>query len=131
MTTYRLANSPADFKACHKLVKAESLKGKLSSPTILAERDGELLGFFATQKNPAAVIAGPMIVREDKRGSGFIMVRLIEAYEKVLWKAGVRKYFITTDPEREKWNESLERMGYVPLEEHEGHLWFERELEAR
>ncbi len=125
-TLYRLATSPADYRKCHALLNE---KAKLSFPTVMAEYDGELLGFYSTQKHNNAVIGGPVFIREDKRG-GFIMLRLAEAYDNVLWKAGVRKYLIFTEPGREAWISLLTRLGFAPLGEHEGRFWLERRLEA-
>jgi len=96
MTTYRLATQPDDYDTCRLFVP-----GKFGFPTILAERDGELLGFLGTHPRDDAVVVGPIFVREDKRGTGFIALRLIESYEKVLHAAGVSEYLLSADPEDE------------------------------
>ena len=128
MTLYRLATSAQDYRKCHALLKAEGLSYKLSFPTVMADRDGDIVGFLSTAPRKDAVIAGPLFIRGDMRGQGFLTLRLGEAYENVMRAAGIREYLAVVDPGNERWTEALDAAGLEPMGEHDGRLWFKRRL---
>lgn len=110
-TKYRLATSPADYKACRALFAdnhGADPTNSLSFPTVMAERDGALVGFLSTWSSKKALIAGPLEVKGGK--NIFLFIRLIEAYENVMRIAGVKRFLFFTqlgredsfDPERIK-----------------------------
>lgn len=107
---------------------AEEMAGSLSFPTVLAERAGEAVGFFSTHGDKRAVIAGPIVVTDKRKG--FVTLRLAEAYENVLRHAGVREYLIYVKPGEARWIETLEAIGFVRWTEHDGFLWFKRKLDS-
>lgn len=94
-TTYRLASSPADYRACHALLRSQDRTGpdmfRLTFPTVTAWRKGKLVGFLTTEPRPAevGVTAGQL---GNATGSFILTIRLLEAYERVLNRAGVSRY---------------------------------------
>lgn len=126
-TKYRLATSPNDYKACRALF-AENHGAdpdhSLTFPTVLAERNGEVVGFLSTWDDKKALIAGPLEVKGGK--NIFTFIRLIEAYENVMRSAGVTQFLFCTkvargdsfDPERIK---EYERFGvkFLRFDQHQ------------
>ena len=121
-TTYRLWKD-TDRAALWELGVEET-----EFPTVVAERDGEIIGCLATQEEPSCVVAGPLVVK-DGRLKAICGIRLAEAYENVLRAAGVTTYYFCIDREHEAWIKSALRMGTFTLYGDEGHqLVFRREL---
>src|SRR5262245_8225094 len=93
-TIYRLS-TPQDVAACKKIwSNHENLFGKpkkLGWPTIVAERNGKIIGFISTAPYTKYLVCAPLILNG---GSGiFTTMRLIEAYEFILRKAGVHGFY--------------------------------------
>lgn len=126
MTSYRLATTPADYRKCQALMREYREPVPLSFPTVMAERDGELIGFLSTHTKHGAVVAGPLVIREGLRA--FTMVRLIEAYDRVMWRAGVKSYHFHVSAANAQWREQIERFGMTPWHTDEQGAWFKREL---
>lgn len=67
-------------------------------PTVVAEREGRILGFLGTHDREDCILAGPLGVRDrEGRSRAIIAWRLLQAYEVVLAHAGVSAYYFTTD----------------------------------
>lgn len=127
MTTYRLATSPADYKRCQAFMREHQPPVPLSFPTVMAERDGEMVGLLSTHTKHGAVVAGPLVLR---KGHGITMIRLIEAYDTVMWRAGVRSYHFHVSAGNAKWRSQIERAGLAAWREDEQGAWFKRSLHA-
>jgi hypothetical protein len=98
-TEYRLAVDPTDYARCHALMKRNRYASdRLGWPTVLAIRDGKVLGFISTHRRRDTVMAGPLVV-DGNTASPFLVLRLIEGYEKVLSATGVRYYWFTAETE--------------------------------
>lgn len=98
-------------------------------PTVVAERDGEIIGYLGTHDRHDVILAGPMdICLESERAKGVIASRLIQAYETVLLLAGVDFYFYTV--RNGKWREATERSPRTTFcsETPDGVCLFKREL---
>ena len=97
-------------------------------PTVIAERDGEIIGYLGTHDRDDCILAGPMEVRlENERAKGLVALRLIEAYETVLLHAGIEFYFygVHNGP----WRDATERSPRTMLVYEDGDLGvFKREL---
>lgn len=101
-TKYRLATSSRDYQRCRQLFEenqGEPPSVRLSFPTVLAERDGSVIGFLSTHPSSTHIMAGPLEVKGGRNMITFI--RLIEAYENVLRAAGVASFMFYTRAERE------------------------------
>ena len=62
-TTYRLATT-ADLRRCHALMREQGEPSTLSWLTVVAERDGKLLGFLSSKLKTMVVAA--------RNGSAFL-----------------------------------------------------------
>jgi len=93
-TRYRLATE-ADDDALNALPKGEVPR---RFPTVVAERDGEIVGYLATHDRPDMILAGPLeVTLPADANRGVMAMRLIQAYEFVLGQVeGVRSYFYAT-----------------------------------
>jgi hypothetical protein len=109
-TTYRLAHAPRDYARCHTLMREEGPPVKLGWPTVLAERDGKVIGFVSTQPRRDALVAGPLVLNGTPR-PGIVVMRLAEAYDLVMRKAGVTSYLFHVDTDNAKWLEILKGLG--------------------
>ncbi|MFQ5915798.1 MAG: hypothetical protein ACE5JS_21705 [Nitrospinota bacterium] len=128
-TIYRLAEQK-DYRRCHRLAEAmgQKIATRLSWPTVVAIRDGELKGFLSTIPSKKALIAGPMIVGGNGNRA-ILCMRLIETYEFILQKARVQKYLFCIDAAMERWIEVInDVLDIRPYAETTRRAWFVRDL---
>lgn len=130
-TMYRLASSSADYKKAHAFLSEEDAKPKrLSFPTILAEREGELVGVLGTWPSDQAVVAGPIAVRPLNGGNpSFLLLHLAEAYENILRAAGVKFYLTSSRSDNTTFLTTLEEIGFERYAEENDVVWLRRELD--
>lgn len=126
-TSYRLMN-PEDKPRLRYLAKkwGQPLQ-KLGFPTVVAWRDGKIIGFISTLPRNDAVVAGPLVV--DIMNAGMVVLRLMEAYERVLGMAGASLYNIYVT--NEHWSDTISRALGTKALSHEGGYWHRRELDGR
>lgn len=109
-TTYRLAQAGGEFNKLYALMRKRGLAtrgGMLQFPTVVAERDGKIVGFLSTSSTDEGLYVGPLVC------DGPIMaMRLTEAMELVLVQAGVSRYLVSV-PEVNV--ARIEELGYVPF----------------
>lgn len=89
-TTYRIAHSSKDYHACRELFAQNhgaDPSVHFQWPTVVAERNGEVIGFLTTERSHGRIMAGPLEVKGGK--NIFIFIRLIEAYTNVMRAAGI------------------------------------------
>jgi len=130
MTKYKIAESSADYKKAHALVKDVGIEGEfqLSFPTILAVEDDEIVGVLGTNIEQDYILAGPLALKKDKKRS-FTILRLVELYDFTMREAGIRSYLFCTELGNTKWLEYVERLGGLqPYSYKGGHAWFIRDL---
>lgn len=126
---YRVAET-ADYYRAHKLAEAEGFGGcDFRFPTIVAYDDGVLVGFIATADRPDMVLAGPLVIRSDRRRP-WLAMRLLGLYEMVLKNMGITTYIFNLEPGYEFLKRGMER--YFPeLEPYAGdgdRLFYKRTL---
>lgn len=113
-TVVRLVNPGGEWNRLYAMAKragGKVHKGDFAFPTVVAVRNGEIVGFVATQPNPDAVVAGPLVI--DGGPNIFIFLRLAEGYENVLRLAGVKTYLHVIDKGRDEHVQMMERLGFV------------------
>ena len=92
---YREA-SPKDQSDVNKLLRSFGFPEQdVLWPTILAHDDDGLVGIMATTPNDQMVLAGPLVMRDDKRRP-ITLIRMVELYEAALGAVGVRSYIFHT-----------------------------------
>lgn len=125
-TIYRLA-APEDTLACNALLEAQfGQSWPLGFPTIVAERDGEILGLLSTNTECQwALMAGPLAL---KHPSFIIVLRLCEAYEVALQLMGVTRYCFFISAWNKKWIRQATEMGCKIIRSNDKNLFFERLL---
>ena len=132
--TYRLAITANDFKLCHALLGDNPMPGdenrKLYSPTIMAVRDGRTIGVLSTANltKLKAIVVNTLRVDKSIQNPTFVILHLIEAYEVILIKAGVRWYWAYVTKSNGKLVHLIQRVLGEPLQEDNGNLWFKREI---
>ena len=115
-TIYRLANPGGEFNklyAMGKRILGHEI-GRLRWPTIVAERDGVVVGFIGTLKDDNIVLTGPLIVDLPKARM-FVAMRLIEAYEQLRRITGVMPILCAVRSDNKKWLEHIQVLGYVKM----------------
>lgn len=124
-TLYRIASAGSDYRACHAINKALGKPGKpLHFPTVVAERDGKILGYLSTHREVTwCLMAGPLEVLTP---SPFMSMRLIEAYESVLKAVGITRYCFAIDKGQQGWIEQVKISGANIIAEDEKDVVFER-----
>ena len=109
-TKYTLAASPSDYRRCRALWATRPDLGEpepIAFPTVMAMREGELVGFLGSHPKKDMLVAGPMIV---KPGHSVVVLRLNLAYENFLRSAGAAFYYFTipdSDPGYQKMAETV------------------------
>lgn len=127
-TIYRLADNPRDFGACHEILDLNQMPHwTLHYPTVVAVRDGKIIGFLATGDGVWCHLVGPLALRSP---SAIVALRLVEAYEVVMRAMGVTRYcfFISKDESHAKWRDSVERLGLQPIKQNNENIFYERIL---
>lgn len=122
-TIYRLAN-PSDAPACYAL-EHEQLGDiwPLGFPTIVAERNGEIIGLISTSVECRwATMAGPLCL---KRPSAIVAMRLIEFYEMALKYDGKDRYVFYISTWNEHWLKQAKPFG-KQIRSNDKNLFFER-----
>ncbi len=108
-TTYRLATSPTDYKACHAFFRAEARHPKaeaedlatdyktekIGSPTVYALRDENVIGVMATRIVPQfGIVACPYHISYDITNHMLVAMHLADCYEFFLRQAGIPSYTV-------------------------------------
>lgn len=133
-TLYRLCQL-SDVRVVEKIWRDQKKQfgrpKKLGWPTVVAERNGKILGFLATQAdNPQEIIAAPLIVNGGS--SPFTAMRLVQAYENVLKFAGVTAYYFHVEKKNEKWLKIVRELNQMGIAEERNKdrtgFWFRRNL---
>lgn len=131
-TSYQLLQSDdkKTAQACFRLARKLKIDCEnLDFPTVIARRKGKLIGFLSTIPTKKAIIAGPMVVNLPHPGP--VIIRLVEAYERILSMAGVTSYlFWVTDLD---WSGIISRaFGLQPYhQDAEGRWWYQRHIDGR
>jgi len=130
-TFYRLATKPNDFKRCHLIWKKYPERFgkpyKLGFPTVLAEREGRLIGFLSTNTSQGLFMAGPLIVHGINGLTGPTLIRIIEAYENVLKLMKISVYHFHIGEDEKEWQSMIERStGMTPYGSENGRLFYRR-----
>jgi len=101
-TEYKVAETDKDFTDCRNLIGDEE---ELSSPTVMAVRNGEVIGLISTSDDKDYIFAAPMV-----SNSAFTSIGLCELYEKVLRKLGVSRYLFYVEKNNRKMINAVERL---------------------
>ncbi len=129
-TTYKLIAKPSEYRALHRVAKKVGVKtdSGLSWPTVIAERDGKVIGFLSSKQKKGSVIAGPIAVDVDG-ATIFVARRLVEFYELFLYAARVPHYFFNISKDNKRWVRTVkDLLKLEPYAEKDGVLWFKRKL---
>ena len=97
-TRYRLANDATDYTLCRELLAAEGFTevADIAFPTVMAvDDDGEVIGAMATTPHDDMVLAGPLVLRHDKRRP-FTAKQLIQLYETTMRGLGIKSFIFQT-----------------------------------
>lgn len=94
-TQYRVVSSPADFRLCHGVLRANGITAseRLQKPAVLAARDGEILGFASSRFVHGQLTLGRVQIADGKHAP-WTAYRLFEAYENLLRLYGVTSYLV-------------------------------------
>lgn len=125
-TVYRPARQ-GDYKALHRLADASGQGGgSYQHPTIVVERNEQLVAFAATRRYGERVVVGPVVVTDTVRLKGLVAIRAVLEIEKVLKEEGCLYYLIgTTDAGLMR---ICEAFGCTRLEDQDGESWWLRRL---
>lgn len=88
-TSYELAQTARDFGDCMDLIEAMGWPTdyELSHPTVVARRDGEIVGMLGSRRPNGLMLAGPLAVLEPPKP--LMVWRLIRAYEQACLDEGI------------------------------------------
>lgn len=83
---------------------------KLAWPTVVAERDGRVIGFMASSPCDWCLMGGPM---DMETPSPIMAMRLIEAYENLLIRSGITRYCFYIEATNKRWIEQVSAIDFV------------------
>ncbi len=116
MTLFRLLEE--------KDIEKIGISEKIGWPSIVAERDGEIIGWLITQERDDAVSAGPI-----SANSAHTAKNLIQAYENLLKALGIIQYLFCINKKNKKWLKLVKKLGiYEPYDEGSDTVSFRRRL---
>ena len=133
-THYGLCASGADYGRCHRFLKAEGMSQakSLTFPTVFALREGEVVGLIGSTMTAWGLVADPLHVREAIRNPAFMMLRLIDAYERILRETGLTEYKVAMPKAKPMWRRIPEELrGLRPIWETPTHWWYRVVLTAQ
>jgi hypothetical protein len=94
---FRRAASSADYKLAHALMRNENApKQSLGFPTMLAFEGDKLVGILGTSIQNNMIVAGPLLLRSDKRRA-FTALHLCVEYEEDLHTLGIKSYIFSAE----------------------------------
>ena len=109
MTQYRLATTANDYVQAHKLARENNhYFERFSFPTVLAWKGDELTGMLATTIRQKMIIAGPLCLKGGQRRS-FTLIRLIDFYDVVMRKAGIKSYIFAVENSNREWIDKINK----------------------
>lgn len=140
-TIYKLAITPDDLEKCHDALHLWGVMHpdrKIAQPCLMAFRDDRLVGFIGTApvEEVHAVVCNRIAVDPllSRTAHGFLVLRLVEGYERILRGAGVRWYHVPLDSFNETLIKIFERYGQKPYARVRREMstsetvWFKREI---
>jgi hypothetical protein len=109
---YRIAENADDYLNCHALMRQTGMPDQdIGFPTLMAIDESGLIGFIATTPRNDMVLAGPMVMRQDKRRP-MTALRLATMYERVLGDMGITSFIFYADEKDSVFVRAMER--YFP-----------------
>ena len=94
---YQLAQTAEDYEDAHELCASEGMERQdLEFPTVLAYEEGECIGFMSCHLQDDMIVSGPLLLQSDIRRP-ITALRLCEAFERELEKAGIASYIISVN----------------------------------
>lgn len=129
-----MASSPKDYHACRELFAENhgaNPSEPFSFPTVVAERDGQVIGFLATSLKHNRIMAGPLEVLGGR--NPFTVIRLFDAYNTVMKLAGIQQFefYVKTNRVDELNPQKLleyEALGVKYNKTYMGHAFFIKEV---
>ena len=92
-----VAATPGHYQAAHRLLRDEQVeKQLLGFPTIMAWEGDTLIGLCGTRIINKMIVAGPLVVRTDRRRL-FTIMRLAEAYEAAMKELGIESFILSVE----------------------------------
>ena len=103
------------------------LTERMGWPVVVAKRKNKIVGFLGTQDREDMVVAGPVEVKLKIKA--FVLKNLIEIYDALLKKLGMKEYLFSVDKKQEKWIAQIEILTiYEKVSETDDYVWFKRIL---
>jgi hypothetical protein len=104
------------------------LDRRMGWPVVVAERKGKIIGFLGTQDRKEMVVAGPLEVAIKNKG--FVVMRLIEAYDNLMRSLGMKEYWFSVDAKNNvKWEGQVKDSGFcAKIEDIGDESWYKRQL---
>lgn len=126
-THYDLIYQKSDYRLAHNFMKSVGQeKIPLTFPTIMASREGEVVGMIGTRPHKDAIIAGPLLVNLPH--PQVVILHLFDSYELVMRKLGVEAYHFSIDKSNEQWKHIVEKaLSLEPYGETDEY-WYRRSL---
>lgn len=132
-TEFYLANRPQEFKDCHEILDKLGRKAayRLSFPTIIGKREGKIIAFVSTRpvKREHAVVLGELGIDPAIRNPLHVIVKLLEAYDAFLFRAGVTSYLACVSLDNPEFLSIIEKAsGVKPYTQDSKWAWINRRI---
>lgn len=119
----------ADYPACEALLPDDDYAEAWEFPTLVAEREGQILGVLSTRTTDGLVSIGRLALAPGRQAP-WVALRLVEAYERQLSTYGLTAYWWGVERRRQDLQQLMGRLGFVPQLETADAWWYRKELPA-
>jgi len=120
-TEYKIASTHDEYADCHGIMDKDE---ELGYPTVMAIRNGEVIGMISTRWGEQNLIASPLIAN-----SVFTCMGLSELYDNTLINMGVTHYLFSVEKDNKRMIKVIERFFKIkPYTETDNLLWYVRRL---
>lgn len=130
-TSYDLAHTLADYQAAHRFMRQEGAEGaeeRLSFPTVLARREGRVVGLLSTAIYAPYIVATNLVLAKTLPRPLLLAIRLFERYEAVLRQAGVTSYLFELVGQATPLQGWFAALGLRPYAVDGTSAWYQRHL---
>ncbi len=104
----------------------QNIYGPIAFPCVVAEDDGEVVGFLGTNDDKSAIYAGPL-----ECNNIFTCSYLIQGYDNLMKAAGVTHWFNMVDHENEKMMKIAKASSqFEEIEYNDEGIWFKHKVAA-
>jgi len=132
-TKYYMAATDAEYAACLAMAEAQDV-GEIprDMPLVYADREGRIVGWLGTRlTDDGVVLVTPLVLSAALMTGRIVLLRLLEALERVLPLLGIHDYAFALDARAAvPYQQAVEALCGPPRHHLHGEAWYIRHVAA-